>query len=263
MPKPSIVFLMYHELEVPHRRICQDEPGYSRYVLTEAQFLSQIQYLKENAWQALSVGQALKFPTGRSVVITFDDGCETDLLVAAPILRQAGFTATFFITSGRLGTAGYLSFAQLKELQELGFEIGSHSISHAYLTDLDDAALQREMSESKAQLERIIGQTVAHFSCPGGRCDQRVIQMAQTVGYQTLSTSRIRANTTSTDHFALGRVAVVRDISLPAFAAICNASGLARMRTQSTLRGTAKRLLGNALYDRLRTKLLDSKKPST
>ena len=37
------------------------------------------------------------------MTITFDDGCETDLLVAAPILRQAGFNATFFITWGRLG----------------------------------------------------------------------------------------------------------------------------------------------------------------
>lgn len=257
MPKPSIVFLMYHELEIPSRRICQNEPGYSRYVLTEAQFRLQVQYLNEIAWQALSVGQAIKFPTRPSVAITFDDGCETDLLVAAPILVLAGFNATFFITSGRLGTPGYLSPTQLKELHGLGVEIGSHSITHAYLTDLDDAGLRREMCESKTQLEQIIGQTVEHFSCPGGRCDERVIQMARTAGYQTLSTSRIQANSTRTDRFALGRVSLVRDVSLGAFGAICDGTGLSRMRTQSVFFEAAKRFLGNTLYDRLRTRVLD------
>jgi len=263
MPKPFIVFLMYHELEIPGRRICQDEPGYSLYVLREATFRAQMEYLKQNAWQGLSVGQALKFPPGRSVAITFDDGCETDLLVAAPILRQAGFNATLFITSGKLGRLGYLSSVQLKELHGVGFEIGSHSMTHAYLTDLDDAGLRREMCESKTQLEQIIGQPVEHFSCPGGRCDKRVIQMARTAGYQTLSTSRIQANSITTDRFVLARVAMVRDTSLNTFATICSGTGLTRMRAQSAVRTAAKRLLGNAVYDRLRTRLLDRTKRPT
>ena len=29
----QIVFLMYHELEMPGRALCQREPGYTRYVL--------------------------------------------------------------------------------------------------------------------------------------------------------------------------------------------------------------------------------------
>lgn len=263
MPNPSsIVFLMYHELEVPGRRICQSEPGYSRYVLGETQFRSQIEYLRENEWQGLSVSQALKFSTGPAVAITFDDGCETDLLIASPLLREAGFDATFFITSGRLGTPGYLSANQLIELHGLGFEIGSHSKTHAYLTDLEDAGLRQEMCESRTQIEQIIGHNVEHFSCPGGRCNERVIEMARTAGYRTLSTSRIQANSATTDLYALGRVALVRDITLSAFGAVCDGTGLSRIRTRSALRDVAKRALGNNLYDRLRTKVLDRRSPS-
>ncbi len=157
MANQSTVFLMYHELEIPDRPICQAEPGYARYVLQADTFRQQIEYLKANGWQGVSVGQALGFPETKSVAITFDDGCETDLLVAAPILQKAGFNATFFITSGWLGKPGFLSPAQLKELGQQGFEIGCHSQSHAYLSDLDEAAcgvklstLSRNWSESSA-----------------------------------------------------------------------------------------------------------------
>jgi peptidoglycan/xylan/chitin deacetylase (PgdA/CDA1 family) len=263
MSKGSIVFLMYHELEMPGRRLCQSEPGYARYVLPAPDFRAQVEYLKANDWQGLSVGQSLAFPDdGRCVSITFDDGCETDLLAAAPILRDAGFNATFFITTGKLGTTGYLSPAQLKELCAQGFEIGCHSMTHPYLTDLDESGLRHEIADAKTQLEQIIGQPVNHFSCPGGRCDQRVVKVARAAGYQTVSTSRIQVNSRSSDVFALGRVAMLRDTPLSAFAAICAGSSLSRMRAQGAVREAARKILGNSLYDRMRTTLLQRSKPS-
>jgi len=263
MPKGSIVFLMYHELERPGRRLCQSEPGYARYALPESDFRSQMDYLKANTWQGLSVGQALTFPDeDRCVAITFDDGSETDLLAAVPILRDARLNATFFITTGRLGTSGYLSPPQLKELSARGFEIGCHSMTHPYLTDLDENGLRHEIADAKTQLEQIVGQSVNHFSCPGGRCDQRVVTVAQAAGYQTVSTSRIQANSRSSNVFGLGRVAILRDTPLSAFAAICAGHNLARMRAQSAVREAARNILGNPLYDRVRTALLQRSKPS-
>ncbi len=258
MPKHSTVFLMYHEIEMPSRRICQQEPGYARYVVAEFEFRAQMQYLKKEGWSGLSVAEALSFPSGRCVTITFDDGCETDLLAAAPILRDAGFNATFFVTSGKVGTPGYLSPDQLKELYSLGFEIGCHSMTHPYLTELDEAGLRREICEAKSQLEQITGSPVEHFSCPGGRYDQRVVEFARKAGYRTLSTSRIHANSAKTDRFALGRVAMLHGLSPGDFAAICDGSALARMRVQSMLRDAAKRILGNSIYDRIRARALSS-----
>lgn len=261
MPKHSIVFLMYHELEIPGRSLCQPEPEYARYVLLQAHFRAQMDHLKRSGWQGLSVGQALRFPGGHNVSITFDDGCETDLLAAAPILREAGFNATFFITCGRLGKPGYLSTPQLKELSGQGFEIGCHSMTHPYLTDLDESGLRREIIDAKSQLEQVIGQRVDHFSCPGGRCDQRVVTMARAAGYRTLATSRVHPNSEHTDVFALGRVAMLRDIPLSGFASICSGTHLFRMRVQSAFREAAKRILGNSLYDRVRATILHRSSP--
>jgi peptidoglycan/xylan/chitin deacetylase (PgdA/CDA1 family) len=261
MSRHSIVFLMYHELEIPGRRLCQPEPGYARYVLPEPDFQAQLNYLQGNGWKGLSVGQALAFPEGRNVAITFDDGCETDLLAAAPILRHAGFDATFFITCGRLGKPGYLSSEQLKELSMQGFEIGCHSMTHPYLTDLDENGLRHEILDAKVHLEQIIGRPVDHFSCPGGRCDQRVVAMARAAGYRTLATSRIRANSKNTDALALGRVAMLRDLPLSAFAAICGGRSLSRMRARNACREAARQILGNSLYDRLRATLLNRTSP--
>jgi peptidoglycan/xylan/chitin deacetylase (PgdA/CDA1 family) len=258
MPKHSIVFLMYHELALTGRPICQDEPGYSRYVLTGDEFRAQIEFLKEQGWVGLSVGQALAYPEGRFICITFDDGCETDILAAAPILGQAGYMATFFVTTGRLESAGYLSLQQVRELSALGFEIGCHSMTHAYLTDLDDKGLQREICDAKSQLEQIVGKSVEHFSCPGGRFDGRVLLMARRAGYRTVSTSRLQANSATTDPFALGRVAILRDIPLSDFVAICEGTSLTRLRVQTAVRDIAKFLLGNSVYDRLRARILRS-----
>lgn len=256
MSNVSIVFLMYHELELPGRAICQDELGYSRYVLPENAFQKQIDFLKSHGWAGLSVSQALEYPEGRSVCITFDDGCETDALSAAPILRQAGYRATFFITTGRLGTVGYMSPGQVRELSALGFEIGCHSMTHAYLSDLDEKGLQREICDAKSQLEQIVGGQVEHFSCPGGRYDQRVLSMARSAGYRSICTSRIQANSPKTDAFALGRVAMLRNIPVSDFASICEGRSLRYLRARGALRDAAKRLLGNSIYDRLRARVL-------
>ena len=95
MAEPSIVFLMYHELELPGRATVQSDPGYMRYVLGECDFRTQMQFLKQQSWRGMSVGEALTFPKQPGVAITFDDGCETDFLAAASILEQTGFGGTF------------------------------------------------------------------------------------------------------------------------------------------------------------------------
>ncbi len=149
----STVYLMYHELELPGRPLCQNEPGYVRYVVKLKDFESQTEWLKTKSWLGMSVSEALSSSNKRGVAITFDDGCETDFLSAAPALKQANFNATFYVTVGFLGTPGYMSCSQVRQLGDLGFEIGSHSMTHAYLSDLSDDALQAEIANSKNELD--------------------------------------------------------------------------------------------------------------
>lgn len=255
MTRHSTVFLMYHELEVPGRKLVQTAPGYIRYVVSSADFRAQMQLLKSKGWSGVNVSQALAYQP-RNVAITFDDGCETDLILAAPILQECGFGATFYITTGFLGNAGYLSELQLCELCQAGFEIGCHSMTHPYLSDLNDGELRREIGEAKSQLELIIGRPVEHFSCPGGRHNSRVSKIARESGYKTVATSRMRANSLATDRYALGRVAVLRGTSPETLAELCAGRGLRRRELAVQWREGMKRVLGNSAYDRLRSLVL-------
>jgi peptidoglycan/xylan/chitin deacetylase (PgdA/CDA1 family) len=257
MTGPKRVFLMYHELEIPGRALCQSEPGYLRYVVTRDDFRNQVNLIQADGLRAVNVSDSFSQPESPAVVITFDDGCETDLLCAAPLLRQADFGATFYITVGFLGKTGYLSVSQLRELCDQGFEIGCHSWTHPYLTDLDLKELHREIGDAKSRLEEITGRRVNHFSCPGGRWDSRAIKMAQESGYLTVATSRTHANTRSTDPFALGRVPVMRGTELETFADICRGQGLRQMSLANAARETVKSLLGNSTYDRIRALMLN------
>jgi len=251
-----IVFLMYHELELPRRALAQAEPGYVRYVLAETAFREQIDWLRKNGWRGLNVGEALSYPAQQSVAITFDDGCQTDLIAAAPILLDAGFHATFYITAGFLDKPGYLSTAQLHQLSSLGFQIGCHSMTHPYLNDLGPEDLHREIVEARSRLQDVTGSVVEHFSCPGGRYDDRTVALVKQAGYLSLATSRTSANSFSTDPFSLGRVAVMRATGLAAFEQICTGEALWKMRLAESVRGSTRKILGNVLYDRMRAALL-------
>jgi peptidoglycan/xylan/chitin deacetylase (PgdA/CDA1 family) len=142
--QPSVVFLMYHELALAGRSLVESEPGYVRYVLDAAEFEWQMRAIHDSGFRGVAVSQALEFPS-RTVAITFDDGCETDRLSAAPVLEQLGFGATFYVVAGWIGKPGFLSADQVRELHGAGFEIGCHSMTHPYLSDLDEAGLYREV----------------------------------------------------------------------------------------------------------------------
>ncbi len=256
-----IVFLMYHELELAGRKLCRSEPGYVRYILPLETFRSQMAWLKKSGWRGLNVGEALRFPAGPGVCITFDDGCETDLAAAAPVLREFGFNATFYLTAGFLGTPGYLNASQVRDLDAQGFQIGCHSMTHPYLSDLTELELKREVADAKLQIEQIVGHAIEHFSCPGGRYNQRTLQMARQAGFATVANSQFYANSSRTSRFELGRVAMLRDLTIEEFADTCRGRGLWMKRLQHQARRSAQRVLGNRAYDRLRAVLLGEHRP--
>jgi len=256
MAASRIVFLMYHELELSGRRLCQTEPGYVRYILPIETFRKQMQWMKDSGLQGLSVSEAVRFPQQPSVCITFDDGCETDLVAAAPVLREFGLHATFYITSGFLGTPGYLNADQVRELDALGFEIGCHSMTHPYLSDLPEPELKREIVDAKGQIEQILGHAIEHFSCPGGRYDHRTLEMARRAGFRTVANSLFHANSAETSRYELGRVAMLRDMPVEQFASTCQGRGLWKKRLQDGTRHGVRRVLGNRAYDKIRAALL-------
>jgi peptidoglycan/xylan/chitin deacetylase (PgdA/CDA1 family) len=137
----------------------------------------------------------------RVLVVTFDDAYRS-VLEAAPILRALGFVATVFPVADYLDAPRLLawpgiehwletphrdeflclSVRELLDLRAAGWEIGSHTMSHPLLTELDDEALDGELAESRERITECFGscETVAY---PYGVADERVAQRAAAAGY--------------------------------------------------------------------------------
>ena len=249
---------MYHELEIPGRLSCQSEEGYLRYVVRQNDFRSQLLWLKENNILGINVTTALRAAHSEqaAVAITFDDGCETDLLAGAPLLKELGFDATFYVVGEWVGGPGYLSAPQLRQLSGLGFEIGCHSMTHPYLTDLNATQLNTEITQAKDRLEQLIGKNVDHFSCPNGRWSQAVAEVARQAGYFSVATSSIGINSRMTDPFRLARSAVMRNHSLADFRRVVAGRNLLWRQSRESFLWAAKKLLGNSAYAKLRSSIL-------
>jgi len=124
------------------------------------------------------------------IALSFDDGHVSDYEMVLPRLQAHHATATFFITPNFIGQAGYLSWYQVKQLHEAGMEIGSHSLSHPYSTTLSADQLLTEMQHSKDQIEQHIGADVKSFAYPYGDYSHQTHQVARSVGYRHICTSK-------------------------------------------------------------------------
>ncbi len=245
--------LMYHELVVAGRSLCRVEEGYARYCIPETALGAQLAWLQAQGIRGCNISQALELDANAPAVgITFDDGCETDLLYAAPRLLDAQLSATFFIVTTWVGQRGYLSLHQLRELRALGFELGAHSRTHAFLPELDGASLWSEIAQCKDEIEQWIGERVEHFSCPGGRWSGEVSAVAREAGYRTVSTSRAGMLTSGADKFCLPRTAILSGMQATEFAGICHGDRQWLREAQTALLSGAKRVMGNSLYENVR-----------
>lgn len=123
------------------------------------------------------------------------------------------------------GYDGPMSWTQVKALSDAGIEIGSHSVSHPVLANVaDDAQLERELFDSKAQIEAHTGQPVVSLAYPvggPGAYSDRVVDVARRAGYRfgfTYETGVIDPR--RMDVFRLRRLAVERYVSRDRFRAV-------------------------------------------
>jgi len=137
-------------------------------------------------------------PPMRTVAITFDD-CYRDNLFAARVLAAHDLPATFFIPTQYIGTdlvcpwdvglkkMPNLTWNDLKEMQSLGHEIGSHTVTHPDLGAIGIDEIRSELAESKRILQDGLGRPVRYFAYPfGGKnnCPIASLSTARELGYQ-------------------------------------------------------------------------------
>jgi peptidoglycan/xylan/chitin deacetylase (PgdA/CDA1 family) len=191
---------------------------------------------------------------GHAARITFDDGEQSQYQYAFPLLTESGIAATFFVTSGLVGAAArFLSWSQLRELQNAGHTIESHGWSHRFLTLCTPAQLARELLMSKNSLEDRLGREVEGIAAPGGRWDLRVATACLTAGYRRLYVSEPWIHVEVSGLEVVGRFMVRRTTTVAELKKILgqDPSTLWRLRMRSRLKKRVADLIGDGVYHRL------------
>jgi len=151
-------------------------------------FTEMLHFIKQRNLEVTSINNWKKNSTG-DVVLTFDDGFVSDFELVFPLLIDLNMTATFFIVPDFVGTKGYMTWENLKQLSDAGMEIGSHSLTHKYLNTLSEKDLFSELRNSKIHIEKMIGKEVNSFAYPFGGCSQKTHKFGFESGYKNICNS--------------------------------------------------------------------------
>ncbi len=191
--RAEVPILVYHNVAVPAPTIRAADRAY---YVTPDEFEAQMAYLETGGRVAVSPDDVAEAVRGgkplpeKPVLIAFDDDRETQYSAAFPVLKRHGLTATFYVFTNAIGKKGYLTWDQLREMRDAGMGIQSHSVFHPFLDKLDDAALRKELSDSKTTLEKGLGVAVTSFAYPFGLHEDRVVAAVRDAGYVTARTLR-------------------------------------------------------------------------
>ena len=231
-----VTILCYHSITAQELPI-DDDPH--KLHIPGSHFVKQLEYLQSfhnviSLDEFLSAVREHRELPDHSVVLTFEDGVRNFLTVAAPHLQRLGMPATNFIITGHTSLAvrpnanhkwqpsddrTFLSWPDVEELAQAGIQFGSHTCSHANLTELSAAEAERELTDSHQSLSARIQQSQFPLSYPFGQITDEIRQMAEDAGYSCGMTTLAGANNGKTDLFALRRTVIAADDDLPTFAA--------------------------------------------
>ncbi|HYV14817.1 MAG TPA: Ig-like domain-containing protein [Conexibacter sp.] len=121
------------------------------------------------------------------VTLGFDEGASSQYTHRS-ILAAHNAHATFFVNSGKVGTSGYATWAQLGELSAAGNEIGGNTISHTNLTTLTQAQMTTQVCDDRTAIQSH-GLNPTNFSYPSGGWNATAKTVVQGCGYDSARTT--------------------------------------------------------------------------
>lgn len=159
-----------------------------------------------------------EYPTA---ILTFDDGYEDNYTEMFPLIKEANAKATVFVATSLVGTPGYLTEAQIKEMAASGLvRFESHTVSHVEIGKQSADFIAREMTQSIEYIESLTGCPVRAMAYPAGSfSDAAMAEVGKYVDFAYTTQSPSAATVDSV--LAIPRVRINRGCSESAFRSIC------------------------------------------
>jgi peptidoglycan/xylan/chitin deacetylase (PgdA/CDA1 family) len=192
-----------HATFLCHHSVAPEGPTYL--TVSAELFERQLTVLSERGLRSGDLGTLRALAEGRrvepSVFLTFDDGFRNNYETVLPLLRERRMRAFVFVLPPLVDDGAPLvwpevaedaarypqemrsvDWSMLGEMREEVFEVGSHTLTHPHLPELDDEALRHELWESRARVKERLGScdTIAY---PFGHWSPRVAAAVAECGY--------------------------------------------------------------------------------
>ncbi|HWX88456.1 MAG TPA: polysaccharide deacetylase family protein [Solirubrobacteraceae bacterium] len=208
----AVPILMYHVINPPPAGA--KFPGL--YVAPE-EFAAQMQALSQAGFHAVTMDQmwanwtrGTPLPKGKPVVVSFDNGYQSQLTQALPVLQRLRWVGVENIQlTGLPPSQGGLSEAQVAQLVADGWELDTQGISHADLITLSPGALHEQVTVAREEVQRRYHVPVNWFCYPSGHYNATVIAEVKAAGYVGSTTVVPGWATPTEDLYRLPRLRVL------------------------------------------------------
>jgi len=233
--RQRVVILCYHGVTERSQRHPNDRSGLH---VRADRFEAQLNHLRQH-YQVISLAEFVKARQNNvplpdySVVLTFDDGYRNFLTSALPRLAARNMHVSMFLITDRIrpenqsqpgewresDDESFLSWEEVKTLQQHGVEIGSHTCSHRKLSEIVPVEAERELSLSHQTIAAHLSQATMPVAFPYGSYSDPVIAMTRKLPYTCALTTDAGTNGHATDLFLLRRNLIGDDDDEALFAA--------------------------------------------
>lgn len=189
--KTRVAVLGYHNFS--------DTKPVTEMLMRTSEFRRQMEHIRKAGLRVISMKEFLDWRLGnlrlpaKCVLITLDDGWRSVYTDAYPILKEYGYPFTLFLYTKYLtGRGDSMTLAMIREMQQNGATVGSHSTSHYYPSrwkterELGEQAFSAlmdvEMGDSFRKLGELFG-PINVYCYPGGYVTPEMVNQLPRYGY--------------------------------------------------------------------------------
>ena len=184
-----IPVLLYHDVQTSYA------PDKAVITITPQRFEEHIVAILKSGYTPVSFEDVYNASKGiyslpsKPIIISFDDGYDTNYKYAFPIIKKYNVKATIFVVVETVGqvleTSVHFNWDEAKIMQQSGLvSIQSHTYTHPDSVTLNSFQLEKELRLSKYLIEKNLGTKCNVVAFPYGSCDNRVVDAAKRAGYK-------------------------------------------------------------------------------